>query len=200
LTPLLLIGGGGHCRSCIDVIETSGEFEIIGIIDRSEKIGEKVLGYPVLGCDDDLEKMRTKSSHALLTVGQIRSPAPRKRLAGQCVEAGYEFPIIVSPHAVVSRHATLGEGTIVMHGAIVNAGAKIGHHAILNSKSLVEHDATLSGFVHISTGATVNGGVSIGEGAFLGSGCTTREYTEVSEGAVIPAGSAYMEGRRLDPA
>ena len=34
---LLLIGAGGHCRSCIDVIEQEGRFRIAGVVD---KVGE----------------------------------------------------------------------------------------------------------------------------------------------------------------
>jgi hypothetical protein len=44
---IILVGGGGHCHSCIDVIEQEGKFEIAGIVDAI-KGGEKVLGYPVL--------------------------------------------------------------------------------------------------------------------------------------------------------
>jgi len=199
MKPLLLIGGGGHCRSCIEVIESTKEFEIIGIVDIPEKVGTNILGYPIVGSDDDLPELRKKVDQALITVGQIRSAEPRVNLAERCFRAGFVFPVVISPHAVVSRHATLGPGTIVMHGAIVNAGARVGSHVILNTRSLVEHDSVLGDFVHISTGAIVNGGVRVGKRAFLGSGCTTREYTEVPEGTLVKAGTALMDGRRLDP-
>ena len=50
---IILIGGGGHCKSCIDVIEQEGRFEIAGIVEKPDKVGEKVLGYPVIGTDAD---------------------------------------------------------------------------------------------------------------------------------------------------
>ena len=35
---ILLVGGGGHCISSIDVIESTNEYRIGGIIDIKEKI------------------------------------------------------------------------------------------------------------------------------------------------------------------
>ena len=44
---LILIGGGGHCKSCIDVIEQEDNYEIVGIIDVPEKKGEKILNSDI---------------------------------------------------------------------------------------------------------------------------------------------------------
>lgn len=49
MTPLLLIGGGGHCHACIDVIETAGGYAITGVIQPKSAGQAPVLGYPVLG-------------------------------------------------------------------------------------------------------------------------------------------------------
>lgn len=34
---IILLGAGGHCRSCIDVIEQEGRFRIAGIVDKAEE-------------------------------------------------------------------------------------------------------------------------------------------------------------------
>ena len=34
---IILVGGGGHCKSCIDVIEAEGRFIIKGIIDLPDR-------------------------------------------------------------------------------------------------------------------------------------------------------------------
>ena len=38
--PILLIGGGGHCASVIDVIESQGIYKIMGIVDKKSFIGK----------------------------------------------------------------------------------------------------------------------------------------------------------------
>lgn len=184
---LLLIGGGGHCRSVIDVIEQENKFEIAGIIDKKELMGQEVLGYKIIGCDDDLETLRTQYEFAFISVGQIKTPKIRMVLFEQLKILGYELPSIVSPLAYVSKYAKVGEGSIVMHHALVNANANVGKNCIINSKALIEHDAIIEDNCHISTGAIVNGGACVKEGSFYGSNVTCKEYVEVS--GFIKAGS-----------
>lgn len=184
---ILLIGGGGHCRSVIDVIEQENRFEIAGIIDTKELVGSEVLGYKILGSDEDLKDLRHHYKYALITVGQIKSPEIRIKLFEMLKSFGYELPTVISPLAYVSKHATLGEGTVIMHHALINANVTIGQNCIINTKALIEHDAIIEEHCHISTGAIVNGGVHITAGTFYGSNATCKEYVRVS--GFVKAGS-----------
>jgi len=60
---IILVGGGGHSKSCIDVIELEGKFEIAGIVDANLS-SNQVLGYPVLGGDRDLPNLKKKYEYA----------------------------------------------------------------------------------------------------------------------------------------
>lgn len=190
--PILLIGAGGHAASCIDVIEQEELFAIVGLVGGTEEVGRDVLGYPVLGADSELHTLVTKFGRALIVVGQIKTPEPRIRLFARLMALGCELPSIISPRASVSRHATLGAGTIVMHGAIVNARASVGSNCILNSQCLVEHDARIADHCHVATGAIVNGGASIGEGTFVGSQSCVRQEITVGRHCVIGMGERVL--------
>jgi sugar O-acyltransferase (sialic acid O-acetyltransferase NeuD family) len=192
MKPLLLIGCGGHARSLIDVIETGGHWRIHGLVGLPGQVGSSVLSYPVIGSDVDLPSLREACSSAVLAIGQLPDPAPRQQLAAHLQHVGFHCPVIVSPHAVVSRHAQLGAGTVVGHGAIVNAGAVVGGHCILNSRALIEHDVQIGNHCHVSTGALVNGGVQLGCGSFVGSGAMLREGLQLPAGTVISAGKRVM--------
>lgn len=197
MTPLLLIGGGGHCRSCIDVIESTKRYEVFGVVERTCGPTVPVLGYPVVGSDDNLGELLTNWATVLITVGQINKPDSRIRLYEFARSSGAAFPVIVSSHAYVSKHADVQEGTIVMHGATVNAGAKIGLNCIINSHALVEHDAVVESHSHISTGARLNGGVTIGEGSFVGSGAVINQGVTIGAGCIVASGSII--GKDLPP-
>lgn len=170
---LLLIGGGGHCHSVIDVIEQEGRYQIVGIVDTHENLGKHVLGYPVIATDDQLAELYGKYQNAVVTVGQIKSSALRVRLYQQLKEVGYQLPVIVSPLAYVSRHAQIGEGTVVMHHALVNANARVGNNCIINNKALIEHDAQIHNHCHIATASVINGGVVVKANTFVGSNATS---------------------------
>ena len=192
---IILIGGGGHCKACIDVIEQEGRFTIAGIVDISEKKQHNVLGYPVIGSDADLAELIKIFPNVLITLGQIKSPVRRMELFNFLQQIGARFPVIKSPLAYVSSHASIGEGTIIMHQALINAGASLGANCIINTKALVEHDAVIEDHCHISTGAIVNGGVSIGSGSFFGSGAVSKEYTSIPSNSFIKANRLISKKR-----
>ena len=192
MKPLLLIGCGGHARSLIDLIEAGGQWRILGLVGLPDQVGSVVLGYPVIASDAELKALRQVCEAAVLAIGQVPDPTPRKRLATQLDQLGFHSPVLISPHAVVSRHTQFGRGTVVAHGAIVNAGAVLGAHCILNSRALIEHDVQLGDHCHVSTGALVNGGVRLGNGSFVGSGAMLREGLQLPAGTVISAGKRVM--------
>ena len=189
MKEIILIGGGGHCKSVIDVIELEGQFLIGGIVDRPELLGTDVLGYPVIGSDSDLKKLAKIYTYAMITVGQIRSPETRIKLFDIAKKAGFSLPIIISSKAYVSKHTTIGNGTVVMHNSLINAGAHIGENCIINSKALIEHDCMISNHCHISTNAVINGGVTIEDGCFIGSGVVTNNSITIKKNSFIKAGT-----------
>lgn len=164
---IILLGGGGHCKSVIDVAESVG-YTILGILDKPELVGTRILDYEIIGVDDDIPQYVDKAAF-VITVGQIKSPAIRQKLDGLVKQAGGKLATIVASDAYVSKYATISEGTVVMHKAFVNAGAKIGRNCIINTMANIEHDCEIGDFCHISTGVMVNGDCKVPVGTFIGS-------------------------------
>ncbi len=186
---LILIGGGGHCRSVIDVIEQEGRFGIAGIVDNAELVGTDVLNYKVIGSDEDLAELAQQYKYAIITVGQIRSSSTRRKLFELAKQAGFILPVIISSRAYVSKSSYIDEGTVVMHDALINANVQVGKNCIVNTKALIEHDCVIEDDCHISTGAVINGGVLIKKRSFIGSQAVTREAMVIQESSFVKAGS-----------
>jgi N,N'-diacetyllegionaminate synthase len=189
MMDIILIGAGGHAASCIDVIESDGRFRIAGLVGTDKELHQRICGYEVIGTDSDLQALSVEYSRALVTVGQVKSAESRRRLYEQARAAGFELPVIVSPHAHVSSHARIGEGSIIMYGAMLNAGACIGANCIINSHALVEHGVNIGDHCHISTGVILNGDVRVGPGSFVGSGTLTRDGVSIGGGCFVGMGS-----------
>ncbi len=189
MEEILIIGSGGHTRACIDVIELSGQFKVVGLIEKDEANSQENLGYPIIGTDKDLQTLRQKYSNVLITVGQIKSAETRVKLFQLLQEMDFILPVIISPKAYVSKYAQIGDGTIVMHDVIVNANAKVGKNCIINNKVLIEHDAVVGDHCHIATGAIVNGEVNVGSESFIGSGVVTKQSVGIGSRCVIGAGA-----------
>ena len=187
---LIMVGGGGHCRSLIEVAESAG-YSVLGILDLPENVGKEFLSTQVIGTDDDIPAY-VDQAEFVIAVGSIKDPSTRIRLFEQVKAAGGKLATVVASTARVSKYATLGEGTVVIHHALVNAGAKVGSNVILNSFSDIEHDSVIGDHCHVSTGAIVNGGCRVGSACFVGSGAVLVQGINVGEGIVIGAGSLVV--------
>lgn len=188
---IVLVGGGGHCHSVLDVIEQENRFNIKGIIDNDLPLNHNILDYKVIGTDDDIPELNKNQVYFLITVGQIKSYSIRLQLAKLLQTYDCKIASVVSPRAYISRYARIGEGTVVMHNAFVNANVEIGNHCIINTNAGVEHDSVIGDFCHISTGVIVNGDCKIEEGCFLGSNSTISNGKRIFKSSVIGAGSFY---------
>ena len=194
--PLILIGGGGHCKSVIEVAESTG-YEIKGILDIPDEVGKEVLpGHKVIGTDDEIPQY-VEECDFIITVGFIKNPALRIKLYNKVKAAGGRLATIIASTAHVSLYAELGEGTVIMHHAFVNAGAKIGDNCIINTFVNIEHDAEVGNQCHISTGTMVNGECKIGENCFIGSQSVCANCIEIASDIIVGAGSVVRKSIRV---
>lgn len=187
MKPLILVGGGGHCKSVIEVAESAG-YDILGVLDVPEKVGREILSTRVIGTDENIPTFVHKVEF-VITVGFIKNPATRVMLYNKVKEAGGKLATIVASTAYVSKYSTIGEGTIVMHHAFINAGAKIGNNVILNTFSNIEHDVMIGDHCHISTGTMVNGDCSVGNRCFIGSQSSLANGIVIGDDIIVGAGS-----------
>ena len=187
MKPIILVGGGGHCKSVIEAAE-SADLEIKGILDLPQHLGDECLGYKVIGTDSDIP-LYADECEFIVTLGFIADPEHRIKLHRAVGDAGGKFATVIASTANVSRHAEIGAGTAVLHNASVNAGAYVGKGCIINTGANIEHDVRIGDYCHISTGAMVNGGCKIGQATFIGSGAVIANGVSIAERAVIGAGT-----------
>jgi len=190
---IVLIGGGGHCKVAISLIQTSTNFEIYGITDSKLKIGSSVNGIKVLGTDKILKQLHKKGiTNALISVGSIKDNTLREKLYIQTKNIGFSMPAIVSKFAIVDKTAKIGYGTVVLPGTIINANARIGQNCIINTGSIIEHDVKIDNHCHVAPGAVICGSCNIMSKSFIGSGATVINNINIGQSCVVGAGSVVI--------
>ncbi len=185
---LVLVGGGGHCCSVVDVLRTT-DFSIAGIVHGPDCNLTSVCGYPPLGRDSDLSELRKSFASAVITVGQIKSPRVRQKLYTLLKELDFHLPVIRSSLAHVAQDASIGEGTVILHQALVNSQSRIGENCIINSKVLVEHECIIDSHCHIAVAAVLCGNVKVGSGTFIGAGSIVREGVSIGRNCIVGMGA-----------
>lgn len=179
---VILIGAGEHARVVLDSLQTSKR-EVVALFDPKYD-GQKFMNVPVFG---EYQAARFPEAQAILAVG---SNAARKKLSTQL---SHSFTISKDSSAIISSHATIGEGSMVLHGVIVQQGTSVGKHVILNTGSRIDHDCKIGDFVHIAPGTILCGRIAVGEGTLLGAGSTIIPGTTIGAWCTVGAGSVVTK-------
>lgn len=178
---IILQGGGDHARVVIDCLQASGK-TVIGIFDpkySGELMGVKQLG----GYQADV------SPEAQVVVA-IGDNAIRKKVV---LLTRHSFVTAIHPSVIFSTYSSVGIGSMLMHGAIIQAKTHIGNHVIINTGAKVDHDCVVADYVHIGPGAVLCGSVKVGEGAFIGAGAVIIPGKKIGAWSVVGAGSVVID-------
>lgn len=193
MSKLVLIGGGGHCKSVLDVALSLNKYKEIVITDPETKPGTEVHGCTVVGNDDILPELRSRGfDEAFISVGSIESCSLRIRLSELAEQLGFRFPVISDPSAVISKNAVIGNGSFVGKNAVINTDVSLGKHSIINTSAVIEHECSVGDYSHISVGALVCGGTVIGDRTFIGAGATIIQGLKIGDDSIIGAGSTVL--------
>ncbi|MCW5875940.1 MAG: NeuD/PglB/VioB family sugar acetyltransferase [Anaerolineales bacterium] len=183
---VLVYGGGGHGKAVIELIRATGAYEPIGVLDDGRAPGESVLGAPVLGGGAALAALRAAGCRlAANAVGGIGAMSSRLHVFERLNAAGFVFPSLLHPSAVVEPSARLGAGVQVFPHAYIGSDAEIGFGCIVNTGAIVSHDCVLAEAVNLAPGAILAGGVHVGEGTLVGMGVTVNLNVQIGAGARI---------------
>lgn len=190
MKKLILLGGGGHCKSVIDSIRSRTEYSIIGILDLKENINKLINGVKIIGTDEDLEKYsKEENCYGFITAGSIGNTDLRRSLVNLCEIHNVEITTIIDQTAIVSGASVIGKGVFIGKGAIVNADACIMDHCIINTGAIVEHDCNIGNFVHIAPGSVLSGSVKVGDFSHVGTNSTVIQGVTIGNNVIIGAGT-----------
>lgn len=194
MEDIILLGGGGHCKSVIDTINSLDRYNIVGILDIEDKIGTKIYNIEVIGTDDELiNHYNNGVQNAFISLGSIGDTRVRRNLNNIIKDIGMNLPSIIDPTAILAEDIKVGEGSFIGKGVILNSGTKIGVNCIINSGVIVEHDCIIADYVHIAPGSTLSGGVTVGSNSHIGTNATIIQNILIGENTIIGAGSVAVE-------
>lgn len=194
MRKILLVGGGGHCKSVIDsLIATNNAYDEVGIIDVKEKVGTSIMDIEIIGTDDELELLHKKGyQYAFVTLGSVGNPSARLKIYNKLKKIGFSIPTIIDGTSIIANDVIVGEGSYVGKRAVVNAGTRIGSCTIVNTAAVIEHDCFVGDFVHVAPGSVICGGTNIHKYSHIGANATIIQGITVGTNTIIGAGSTII--------
>ena len=193
MSKIVIIGGGGHAKSLINTLKKIEGYQIIGYIALND--GGDILGIPYLGDDTVLDEVQQKYKcrDAIIGVGNVNVSDKRRQITDELKSKGFIFPTVISPTAMIGEDVTIGQGTVVLDGVIVNVGTQIGKYCIINTGSIIDHDCQIGNFVHLAPGAVLSGGVNIGDHTMIGAGASVIQGKTVGSNCMIGAAASVTD-------
>ncbi len=184
---LIIIGAGGHSKSCLEVVDSSKDYKVVGFIDN-RKITNSFYKKFKIYKEGDLEKIFKIVKNVHIGIAHMKSPSLRIKLFKRYKTKGFRFPVLTHSKAYVSKYSSIKEGTLIGLNSVINANCKIGYNTIINTKSLIEHDTVIGNHCHIATGVIINGNCSIGNNSFVGSGTIIFNNVSIGNDCVVGSG------------
>lgn len=184
MSNLLILGAGGHGRVVAEAAEQCEEWDAIAFLDDRIDV-DMVLGHSIVGKMDNYDRFADEYEYAIVCIGDNEK---RLDLIGKLLKIGYNVPVIIHPRAAVSKYCHIGEGSVVLAGAVINTGARIGKGCIINIGSCVDHDCIISDGVHICSGAVARSACRIGGLSYIGAGACVKAGSDLTEKYILPDG------------
>ncbi|MCM3539128.1 acetyltransferase [Priestia endophytica] len=189
MAKLLILGAGGHGKVVSEIAQLMKQWEEIAFLDDREDISE-VLGIPIVGKLADLPALKSEYEYAFVAIG---SNTARLNWTEKLNQHAFKIPTLIHPSSTVSGKSTIGEGTVIMAGAVINTDATIGRSCIINTASTIDHDCILQDGVHTSPGTHLGGTVKVGERTWICIGATIINNIDIGCGSVIAAGAVVTK-------
>ena len=192
MEKIVIIGGGGHAKVIASLLKKHPDWNPIGYLDIIDN--GYLLDLPYLGIDEVLPQLieNQKVFNAVIGIGQTKNAETRMRIAQSMKNSGIRFPPIISKSSLVDGDVTIGDGTVIMNGAIIQPGSRIGNHSIVNTGATIDHDCYIGDFVHIAPGVNLSGAVHVGNNVLVGIGACVIQRTHIADNVIIAAGSVVI--------
>lgn len=181
---LIILGASGHGKVAADIAIRCGYEEILFLDDNPE--ARECLGWPVVGRVSEAEGYQGDFFVA------IGNPTVRERIQNKLEVQGKNLALLIHPSAILGIGVTIGKGSILMAGVVVNPCAEIGKGCILNTAASVDHDCKVGDYVHVSVGAHIAGTVTIGAKSWIGVGAAVKNNVTIAQDCMIGAGATVV--------
>lgn len=185
---LLIYGSKSFASTVAELIRCCGH-EVVGYVDDFN------VGPDILGSFAQCLQTHPPGQFGVVMGIGYANMAARWDAWQRVVSAGYATPSLVHPKASLAATAQLGQGCLVMAGAVVDSRARTGDAVVLWPQACVNHDVQVGSNTFISPGGIVCGDSIVGSRSFVGAGAVIADHVTVPEGSFVKMLSRFPAGQ-----
>ena len=186
-------GASGHAKAVANAVRYDPGIEIVGYLDdvNIDRHGQEFEGKPILGGCEQLDILKGQGvTSFILGFGHC---SRRIEVGEMLAEKGFNLLSIIHPRAIIASDTVVGEGVVVLAGAVIDPGCRIGKYTIINNGVIVSHECIIGEGTHICPGVSIGGATTIGRGCWLGIGSTIIDKINIGDNVFVGAGSVVTK-------
>ncbi len=185
MKKLVIIGASGHGKVVADIARLNGYDNIVFLDDNKDTV--KCGHYDVVGTSDSIAQL---DCEFFVAIGNSKV---REKVFDKLTQSDKKIVTLIHPASVIGEDVTIGDGSVVMAGAVINPCTTVGRGCIVNTCSSVDHDNVLGDFTHVSVGTHLAGTVKIGNHTWVGAGAVVSNNITITDGCMIGAGAVVVK-------
>lgn len=192
---IVIFGAGQHARAAIHLIEKENKYKIVGLTHPELEIGTDILGYKVIGRQEDIVTFSKKYDieGGIIAIGDNWT----RKIVYEKVSnlfSGFSFVSAIHPNATIARDVKIGKGSIIMAGAVLDSSVTIGDFCFVHVNSFLGHDCKMDDFSSISMGVVFGGCSSLGKYSAVSLGAIIFDRINIGEHVVVGGGALVTKG------
>lgn len=184
---LVIIGGSGHGRVVADIALRTGRWEKIIFLDDEPITIFREL--EMCGTSKDASKY-IKDSDIFIAIGDNYV---RRKFSEELEAQGATLPTLIHPNASLGYDVMVGNGSVIMSGAVINCCTHIGKGCIINTSASIDHDNDIGNYAHVSPGASLAGNVKVGNSTWIGIGSVISNNLSITHDCKLGAGTVVVK-------
>jgi sugar O-acyltransferase (sialic acid O-acetyltransferase NeuD family) len=190
---IVVIGAGLHGLYCLDILEKTADYHIIGLIDSLSGLGSSKHGYQVIGRQERLPQLIQQFDifGGVIALGD-NYERWKVHYQLQALAPNFNFINAIHPTAVIGKDVSLGKGVVVGPGAIINPGCKLGDMVHLANGVSLGTQNEFASYTSISSRSNTGGLVKVGTGSAITMGVTIIDRLNIGSNTVVGAGSLVL--------
>jgi sugar O-acyltransferase (sialic acid O-acetyltransferase NeuD family) len=142
-------------------------------------------------------RFRRADCRILMAIGYDNLNRVRESVFTRLKEMGYAIETYVHPDARVHTRKPLGEGCVVLPGAVIEPHAQVGANTMVWSNVTLAHHCSVAEHCWIAAGTVVSGQAKIRRNTFIGVNATVVNDITVEEFNVV--GAAALVSKDTKP-
>lgn len=190
MKKILLAGNAITAEILFAYLKQDARYEVAGFTVDDEFVARSGIGgYRTVGLSEAPGAFLSGTYSVIMAMGYNDLNRTRETMFYRLKAMGYAVETYIHPDARVYTDHSVGEGSVVLPGAVVEPRARVGANTMVWSNATLAHHSSVDDHCWVAAGTVVSGQAKVLRNSFLGVSCTVVNAVTVGEFNVVGAGA-----------